>query len=55
MTARELQGGKCHIGRGQTPIKWTGVVGFGGGNLLSRDRLGPEPVGFLGLLDAFLR
>lgn len=55
VTARELQSGKRHIGRGQTPIQWTGVVRFGGGDFLGRDRLGPERVGLLGLLDAFLR
>ena len=54
MTARELQAGKCIIRRGEAAIKGTGVVRLGSGNLLSRDFMGPEPVGFLGLLDAFL-
>ena len=54
MSAREPQSGKCPIRRGQASIQGTGVVGLGGGNLSSRDLFRPEPVGFLGLLDAFL-
>lgn len=54
MTAWELQARKCVIRRGEAPIKGTGVVRLRGGNLLSCDFVGPEPVGFLCLLDAFL-
>lgn len=54
MTARQLQPGKSQIRRGQASIQRTGVVRLGSWNLLRRDFLGPERVGFPGLLDAFL-
>lgn len=54
MTAWELQAGKCHIRRCQASIQGTGVVRLRGWNLLGGDFVGPERVGFLGLLDAFL-
>lgn len=54
MSARELQSSKCPIRRGQASIQGTGVVRLGGGNLPRRDLFRPEPVGFLGLLDACL-
>ena len=51
---REHQAGKRIVRRGQASIKRTDVIRLGRDNLLSRDLLGPEPVGFQGLLDAVL-